>query len=404
MRLAIIQNLYSNYISVFQHVNKELLTNYDQSLKLLQYDSFSWNGCWGEYMSDYNIEVVELYVNYDILNQHWINENIKISNLNIHDILIAQLNYFKIDYVLNTDVNILDCQFVKRIKVETKVKKVYAHVCSPFFTKKDISEYDGNYTCLKAFEKEFKSNGMPSIYMPHCFNSKINERISNAKTIKTGTVFFAGGVLKGCDLHDHREKLLLEFLKEKIPLEFYSEAANYNYFKSYLFNTIKVSIYSLKKTLNKIKIKDEILNNISFFNKVNAIPGGILNKKMYKNAKKPLYGNKLFSLMQNQLISLNVHPGISKNEASNMRLFEATGVGSLLLTDYKDNLSSFFDIDSEIVTYACIEEAVEKAKYLLNNPLVAIKISEAGKKRIESDHTFYNRAPILAEGVIKNFK
>lgn len=404
MRLAIIQNLYSNYINDFQQSNKEFLTNYEESLKLLQFDSFSWNGCWGEYLSDYNIEVVELYVNFDVLNQHWIKENTNISNFNIHDILIAQLNHFKIDCVLNTDVNILDDRFVKRIKNETKVKKVYAHVCSPFFTIKVVSIYDGIYTCLKTFEEEFKTNGMPSIYIPHCFNSKINERILTAKTDKINTVFFAGGVLKGGDLHDERETLLLEFFKEKIPLDFYSEVANYNYLKAYLVKTIKTSVYSFKKALNKINLKDETLNNIPLFNKVNKMPGGILDKRIFKNAKKPLYGNELFSLMQNQLISLNVHPGVSKNEASNMRLFEATGVGSLLLTDFKDNINSFFDTDTEIVTYNSIEEAIEKAKYLLNNPSVALRIAEAGKKRVGQDHTFYNRAPILAEGLTKQFK
>ena len=168
--------------------------------------------------------------------------------------------------------------------------------------------------------------------------------------------------------------------------------------------TIKTSIYSFKKTLNKIHLKDETLNNIPLFNKVNKMPGGILDKRIFKNAKKPLYGNELFSMMQNQLISLNIHPGVSKNEASNMRLFEATGVGSLLLTDFKDNINSFFDTDTEIVTYNSIEEALEKAKYLLNNPSVALRIAEAGKKRVGQDHTFYNRAPILAEGLTKQFK
>jgi spore maturation protein CgeB len=404
MRLAIIQNLYSNYITDFQNSNNKLLTSYEESLKLLQFDSFSWNGCWGEYLLPYNIEVVELYVNFDVLNQHWLNENTNISNFNIYDILIAQLNHFKIDFVLNTDVNFLDDRFMKRIKNETKVKKIYAHICSPFFTINEVSVYDGIYTCLKGFEEEFKANGMPSIYIPHCFNSKINERISTTKTNKINTVFFAGGVLKGRDLHDEREKLLLEFIKEEVPLEFYSEVANYNYIKAYLFNNIKISIYSFKNALNKMNFKDETLNKIPLFNKVNIKPGGILNNEIFKSAKMPLYGNKLFSLMQNQLISLNVHPGISKNEASNMRLFEATGVGSLLLTDHKDNLNSFFETDTEIVTYNCIEEAVEKAKYLLNNPSVALRIAEAGKKRVALDHTFYNRAPILADGLTKQFK
>jgi hypothetical protein len=383
----------------------ELLTNYDQSLKLLQFDSFSWNGSWGEHLLKYDIEVFELYINFDVLNRHWVNENTNISIFNIYNILIAQLNHYKIECVINADVNFLEKSFIKQIKDKTKVKKIYAHICNPFFTIKEVSVYDGIYTCLRSFEEQFKANGMPSIYIPHCFNNKINERLSKNKSSKINTVFFAGGVLKGTDLHDEREQLLLNFFKNKIPLNFYSEAAQYNYLKTYLFNSAKFSIYALKKALNKINLNDETLNKILLFKKVNKKPqGGVLNKIIIKNAKKPIYGNELFSLMQNHLISLNNHGGVSKNEASNMRLFEATGVGSLLLTDYKDNLSSFFNIDNEIVTYNSIEEAVEKAKYLLNNPLVALRIAEAGKKRVELDHTFYNRAPILAEGLTKDFK
>ena len=45
-----------------------------------------------------------------------------------------------------------------------------------------------------------------------------------------------------------------------------------------------------------------------------------------------------------------------------IRLFESTGLGSCLLTDYKNNLTEFFSTD-EIITYRNNDEAVEKIKY-----------------------------------------
>ena len=42
-----------------------------------------------------------------------------------------------------------------------------------------------------------------------------------------------------------------------------------------------------------------------------------------------------------------------------MRLYEATGVGTLLVTDYKDNLHEMFIPGKEVVVYRDADEAVE---------------------------------------------
>lgn len=75
-----------------------------------------------------------------------------------------------------------------------------------------------------------------------------------------------------------------------------------------------------------------------------------------------------------------------------MRLFEATGVGTCLLTDWKENLSSLFDVDREVVTYRSTEECLERMHYLQNNPDVCSAIAQAGQKRTLRDHTFAHRA------------
>ena len=85
-----------------------------------------------------------------------------------------------------------------------------------------------------------------------------------------------------------------------------------------------------------------------------------------------------------------------------MRLFEATGMGSLLLTDKKNNLNKLFEIDKEIVTYSCKEEALEKVKYLLENPKKLSEIALAGQERTLKDHTYEIRMKELIE-IIKQY-
>src|SRR5262249_16076397 len=46
-------------------------------------------------------------------------------------------------------------------------------------------------------------------------------------------------------------------------------------------------------------------------------------------------GIEMYRILRDSRITLNHHIGIAENYANNMRLFEATGVGTMLLTDHK---------------------------------------------------------------------
>jgi len=96
-------------------------------------------------------------------------------------------------------------------------------------------------------------------------------------------------------------------------------------------------------------------------------------------------------------VTLNSHIDISRGSASNMRLFEATGVGSCLLTDAKSNLQEMFVSDQEVVTYRSVDECLEKASYLLEHEAVRAGIAAAGQRRTLADHTFAHRAVLLDE-------
>ncbi len=93
----------------------------------------------------------------------------------------------------------------------------------------------------------------------------------------------------------------------------------------------------------------------------------------------------------------NIHGEIAKGCAGNLRLFEATGVGTCLITDWKRNLSELFEPEKEVITYKTKEECIEKIKWLLMNPLETQKIAKAGQARTLKDHTTENRAELIHE-------
>ncbi len=80
-----------------------------------------------------------------------------------------------------------------------------------------------------------------------------------------------------------------------------------------------------------------------------------------------------------------------------MRLYEATGVGTCLLTDWKENLSELFDPGREVVTYKNTDEAIEKVRYLLDHESERTAIAAAGQRRTLRDHTANQRAGAFAE-------
>jgi len=90
---------------------------------------------------------------------------------------------------------------------------------------------------------------------------------------------------------------------------------------------------------------------------------------------------------------LNIHADSSPQFAFNMKLFETTGVGSCLLTDWKENINQLFEEDEEIVTYRSPEECVQKAKWLLANSRELGIIAKKGQQRTFASHLYEHRVP-----------
>ena len=108
----------------------------------------------------------------------------------------------------------------------------------------------------------------------------------------------------------------------------------------------------------------------------------------------PLETSAYYELLTSAKIVLNVHRD-EEADYGNIRCFEATGVGSVLLTDHGESLKEFFDIEKEVVTFTDAADCLEKIAYLLANPDVMVRVGEAGRQRTLRDHTVMRRCEKL---------
>jgi spore maturation protein CgeB len=101
------------------------------------------------------------------------------------------------------------------------------------------------------------------------------------------------------------------------------------------------------------------------------------------------WGLDMFRILASSVVTLN-HHGAVLPAANNMRLFEATGVGTLLVTDWKSNLSEMFS-DSEVAAYRSTEECAERVRYYLDHDREREDMAAAGQRRTLAEHTYFHR-------------
>lgn len=101
-----------------------------------------------------------------------------------------------------------------------------------------------------------------------------------------------------------------------------------------------------------------------------------------------VWGMDMYDVLARSKVTLNRHISISGKYANNMRLYEATGMGALLLTDNKVNLSEIFEPGKEVVVYNSPQEAAELANYYLNNADEAKHIAANAQRKTLSRHSY----------------
>jgi spore maturation protein CgeB len=105
-----------------------------------------------------------------------------------------------------------------------------------------------------------------------------------------------------------------------------------------------------------------------------------------------VWGTEMYQVLRRSRIALNSHIDMAGREAGNMRLFEATGVGAFLLTDFKDNLHTLFAPDREVAVWRSIDDCLAAIDRHLGDDKDRAEIAHAGQARTMAQHTYRHRA------------
>ena len=264
--------------------------------------------------------------------------------------LLEQIQTLRPDVVYFQDLALLTRDIHEKIRPRTKL--IVGQIASPEPEQAHLSGFDVIISSFPHFVDRFRARGICSIYQPLAFEPAVLTKLG-AKNIEH--VFtFVGGISSA-----HRAGTqLLENVAFETPLELFGYGAN-------------------------------------------ALPHDSILAKRHHGE---VWGLEMFRRLYSSGITLNRHIDVAGNYANNMRLFEATGCGALLITDYKDNLAEIFEIGTEVVAYRSPKECVELAYYYLNNPEKAATIALNGQRRTLRDHTYTNRMRTTAELLVRQLR
>ena len=120
-----------------------------------------------------------------------------------------------------------------------------------------------------------------------------------------------------------------------------------------------------------------------------------------ENYMGPAWGSKMHEILSRAKLSVNRHGEIAGPYAVNMRMYESTAAGAMLLTEDKTNLKDLLTPGTEVVAYRNNRDAAEKARYYLDHPEELAKIAKAGQKRTLEEHTYQQRVSRMADEISK---
>lgn len=365
MKIQILTQYYTPYLNsfYFAHPNfKEL--SYKEMLNLLLNQFFADTGAAHYYFNRNGYESSIIIANCELLQKKWALEN-NFSFNELHwekEIALAQIQHFKPDVFYIESIFSFYGAFIKEAKIHCK--KVAAWISTPFTGDLPLNDIDVIFSSTPDFVKLFNNKGIPAFYILPGFDERVLEKIKNP-TSKNINFSFVGG---WSDVHINRKLLLTQFV-DKTPLQIWG--------------------YGYKKNYSR--------RSLSFY-KQYFFPE---NKELLKHYHHEVWGLEMYEILQQSLITLNVHEALLNGDVGNMRMFEASGVGTMLLNDYGNNLSQLFEIDKEIVAFKSFHEALEKYKYYIEHPTEAIQIGLNAQKRTLKDYTFNNHVLNISDKIKK---
>jgi hypothetical protein len=397
LRIQRITTNYPAYLQQFFAKRPELSSkSFAEQHAALMNDASTWADFWSVALAKLGYEMIDVVSNAESIQKTWARENdIEFDEKNwLFDLTTARVIAFQPDVLFFNDYNSFSASYLRHLKsVCPSIKLILGWCGAPYTDAAVFKEYDIVLSSAPELVQHFIDRGHRSILINHAFEPRILTKLDQIATRPVDFAFI-GSIAKKKGFHHEREALLLRLLEET-PLELWASTTPGSWRLSANVGSRQL-MYDFVHAAKRFGIPESMLavgvtGKALKWNARPSLPPPT-HPRIVRAAKEPIFGLEMFAQLAHSRVTLNSHIDMSEKYASNMRLYEATGVGSCLLTDWRPNMPDLFEPDTEVVTYRTIEECIEKVNYLLGHDEERQSISRAGQKRTLRDHTFDNRA------------
>ncbi|HEX8353973.1 MAG TPA: glycosyltransferase [Pyrinomonadaceae bacterium] len=383
MRLLKIGVYYAAYLKQFYARRPGLaaMTYAAQHAALID-DCFGSSDFWTRELSRLGYETCDLVINAEPLQRAWAAERgLAFDEVGwLFGIAEAQVRDFRPEVLIVADYSTVSAAFLRRLRdVCPSLRLVLGWCGAPYGDGSVFGEWDVVLSCVPELVAHFGEAGHRARHVNHAFQPRVLEKLGARGDapvdVRTAYFVFVGSLVKSERFHLGREQLLAR-LVEETGLQIWSEVG--------------------PPPPSRLRRAARLLRGGA----AGSSTQSSVDARVARRARPPLFGLDMFRQLRAGRVALNTHIDISTHSASNMRLFEATGVGTCLLTDWKENLCELFEPDAEVVAYRDAGECVEKVKYLLGHESRRREVAAAGQRRTLREHTFASRAALI-DGIIR---
>lgn len=235
---------------------------------------------------------------------------------------------------LEADLVHVQCMDVLSPEVVAQLKRpgrtITGQTAPPELPWRGLEPYDLVFSSLPNYVERLRLAGVRAALLPLAFASKVLDLVPSVE--RDVEVSFVGSISRA---HQRRLELLEGVVAEGIPLDVWSA-------------------------------------------------GRIEGARIHR----PAWGRDMYRVLARSRATVNVHGENAAGNANNLRLYEATGMGTLLFTEAAPNLGTLFEPEREVVTYDDVPSLARALAYYLARPDEARAIAEAGRARTLRHHTW----------------
>lgn len=375
MKVLMLWKYYPPYLTYFYDKNPAVIKlPFEEHREKILDDHFGWPCDLSRYMNQQGIPTEFIIANAENLQKKWAEENKFISYSEKgweKEIAMEQIKYLQPDVLWIPSIFDYFGDFVK--SALPYCKKAITWVGSPFIEKIDVSGFSVLLTespnTFRSIQKQFEQ----VIVTKPFFNSEILEKIGHIE--KKYDMTFVGGITPN---HSKRAELLAYLIKNGIDLKVFG------YYEQPRSGWQSALLQAAGHILKRRDVRSGLDVLKHSFVQTDYQRNVEIIKSVHQG---PIFGLDMYRTLAESRITLNVHIDVAGTHAGNIRMFEATGVGTCLLTEHSENINEIFKPGEEVLTYKSKEDLLQIVREMLTQNEKVEQIAKAGQKKTLQSHT-----------------